>query len=343
MNARTAKVDPGVYFSGMKQVLLVLLMVLVGPRVVGQDRARHDALIKEAWSLYEKKEFKESGARYSAAFEALGWKGSSNDRYNAACSYALADVPDSAFFHLDRIASLLDYANVRHITTDSDLSGLHTDVRWDPLIAKIQANKDRIEINLDRPTAHLLDSVLQTDQAGRRRIKEVEDRFGQGSPELLALFREILDTDSLNLIIVRRLLDERGWLGPDVVGSDGSSALFLVIQHADLAAQEHYLPMMRDAVKKGTAQGSSLALLEDRILMRNGKRQRYGSQLARDPDTGEMYLSPLEDPDHVDERRAEVGLGPIADYLLNWELTWDAEAYKKELPALEERINARER
>lgn len=76
-------------------------------------------------------------------------------------------------------------------------------------------------------------------------------------------------------------LDERGWLGPDVIGQTGNSTLFLVIQHADLVTQEKYLPMMREAVTKGNAKGSSLALLEDRVLIRNGKQQRYGSQGTR--------------------------------------------------------------
>jgi hypothetical protein len=67
-------------------------------------------------------------------------------------------------------------------------------------------------------------------------------------------------------------LDKYGWLGADVVGGQGNSTLFLVIQHSDQATQEKYLPMMREAVKNGKAQGSSLALLEDRAAL--GQRQK---------------------------------------------------------------------
>ena len=141
--------------------------------------------------------------------------------------------------------------------------------------------------------------------------------------------------DSLNLVAVDSILGERGWLGPDVIGPRGNNTLFLVIQHADLSTQVKYLPMMREAVKHGQAQASSLALLEDRVLIRTGKRQVYGSQVARNSDTGQFYLSPVADPDHLDERRARVGLEPIAAYLARWNITWSLEAYKKELPVFE--------
>ena len=80
---------------------------------------------------------------------------------------------------------------------------------------------------------------------------------------------------------------------------------------------------MREAVKKGNARSSSLALLEDRVSLRKGGKQIYGSQIGRDQGTGDHYVLPLEDPENVDKRRAEVGLGPIANYISNWNITWD--------------------
>jgi hypothetical protein len=306
-----------------------------------QDPSRYGALVKEAFTLYEQKHYAASAARYSAAFQALGWKGYETDRYNAACSYALAGVPDSAFFQLQRLAEKMDYSDIAHITSDPDLNTLHDDGRWPPLISLVQANKERIEASLDRPLAALLDSIREEDQGLRRQIEDVEAKYGRQSKEMQAHWQRMHEKDSLNLIIVERILNERGWLGADVVGKTGSSTLFLVIQHADLATQEKYLPMMRDAVAKGNARGSDLALLEDRVLMRNGKRQLYGSQIGRFPETGELYLSPLEDPDQVDERRSAMGLEPLAAYLMNWDMRWDPEQYKKELPILEQRLKAR--
>jgi hypothetical protein len=294
-------------------------------------------LVKKADSLYNAKDFKNSANKYSDAFKANGWKGLPNDRYNAACSWALAAVPDSSFFHLDRIATKANYANYGHITTDPDLNSLHNDNRWKPLLEKIKQNKDKAEANLNKPLVAILDSIYVEDQMYRQQIDGIEKKYGWESKEMKDHWKIINQKDSINLIKVKSIFDKYGWLGADVVGVQGNSTLFLVIQHSDQATQEKYLPMMREAVKNGKAQGSSLALLEDRVALGQGKRQIYGSQIGRDPETQIYYVSPLEDPDNVDKRRAEVGLRSLSEYVNHWQMKWDVEQYKKDLPKLEEK------
>lgn len=92
---------------------------------------------------------------------------------------------------------------------------------------------------------------------------------------------------------------------------------------------------MREAVKKGNASSSNLALLEDRVALRQGKKQIYGTQVTKDEVTGESYVLPLEDPDNVDKRRAEVGLEKLQDYLSNFGIKWDVEEYKMKLSEIE--------
>jgi signal transduction histidine kinase len=55
-----------------------------------------------------------------------------------------------------------------------------------------------------------------------------------------------------------------------------------------------------------------LALTIDRKLTYHHKPQIYGSQ-GRIGQDGHFVLADLVDPDHIDDRRAKVGLGPIAD------------------------------
>lgn len=136
---------------------------------------------------------------------------------------------------------------------------------------------------------------------------------------------------------MKAILDKYGWLGANEVGNQGNTTLFLVIQHSDKVTQEKYLPMMREAVKNGKAKGSSLALLENRVALRQGRRQIYGSQIGRNSETKAYYVYPLEDPDNVDKRRSEVGLEPLAEYVNQWQIKWDVEQYKKELLQLEEK------
>lgn len=182
----------------------------------------------------------------------------------------------------------------------------------------------------------LLDSVYQEDQQYRRKAMEMNQEYDWNAPEMQELIQIMHERDSANLVLVTNILDEHGWLGPDEIGDLANSTLFLVLQHGDLETQLKYLPMMKAAVEKGDARASSLALLVDRTNLRQGIKQVYGSQIGSDPDNGEKYVQPLEDPDHVDERRAEAGMEPLADYTQRFGFEWDVEEYKKKLPHYEE-------
>jgi len=317
----------------MKSTILLITILFFTQTAFGQE-VLYDKFIREADSLYDAQDYKNAALTYSRAFEKLEWKGYQSDRYNAACSWALAGEADSAFFQLERIANKSAFSDLDHLTSDPDLNSLHSDDRWATLLEKVKFNKEKAEENLDKPLAAQLDSIFESDQLYRIQIKEIEQKFGRESNEMKSHYRLMAETDSLNLIKVKSILDSRGWLGADIVGEKGNSCLFLVIQHADLSTQEKYLPMMREAVKSGNARASSLALLEDRVALRQGKKQIYGSQIGWNKDTKLYFVSPLEDPDNVDKRRAEVGLQPLSEYVQQWEIVWDCEQYKKDLPKL---------
>ncbi len=180
-----------------------------------------------------------------------------------------------------------------------------------------------------------LDTIHQEDQKCRLRLDELlrKSRSESENMELITLHKLMNKTDSTNLIKIEKILNEYGWLGADVIGEQGNKTLFLVIQHSDLETQLKYLPMMREAVKKGTAKGTNFALLVDRIEMGKGNRQIYGSQIKIDGD--EFYVYPIIEPEKVNDRRAEVGLEPIEDYVKNVGMTWDVERHKKKTKELE--------
>jgi len=189
--------------------------------------------------------------------------------------------------------------------------------------------------NVYKDITEQLLSIDELDQKYRNRIDETISRFGNNSKEAKELFKNMKTTDSLNLIQVEKILNKHGWLGSDKIGSQANTTLFMVIQHSDLPTQIKYLPMMRAAVQQGNAKAGSLALLEDRVALKQGKKQIYGSQVSWNMETDVSFVAPLEDPDNVDKRRAEVGLPKLEIYLAEIGLKWDVEQYKKELPALE--------
>lgn len=176
-----------------------------------------------------------------------------------------------------------------------------------------------------------LDSIFLNDQKYRLEL----DLHGNDRQKVKELWQTIHFNDSVNRLKVLPIIDKYGWLSPAEVGDQASTTLFLVIQHADKGTQIKYLPIMREAVKLGKASASSLALLEDRVALKQGKKQVYGSQVFSDPRTGESYVFPLLDPDNVDMRRKEVGLESLESYLKNFDMTWDLQKYKADLPEIE--------
>lgn len=319
----------------MKTLFTTFAIVITFFTFSQADETKYRELVQLAMKEYYNKEYIKSGQAFSEAFVALGNKGYWGDRYNAGCAWALANQPDSAFVQLYILAKKFESTNLAQMLSDKDFVNLYPDKRWEDVISIIKANKEKEEINYDKPLVAMLDTIFEEDQKYRHQIDEIEKQFGRNSPEMEAHWDLIIEKDSINLIKVKKILDERGWLGADIISGRGNSTLFLVIQHSDLETQLKYLPMMREAVLKGNADASSLALLEDRTALGLGKKQIYGSQIGRDNETGVFYVLPLEDPANVDIRRKEVGLGTLQDYVVNWEIIWNVEEYIKALPEIE--------
>lgn len=310
----------------MKKIIFIVFLFANLIFSFGQNiPQKYYDLIKKADSLYNAKEYKSSAFTYSSAFKENGWKGRSEDRYNVARSWALANYPDSAFFQLNRIATKGNYSEYTKVLEDNDFNSLHKDKRWISLLDILKQNKER----KDRPLVRTLDSIYVEDQHYRLQIGEISKKNGNNSRELDSLWKIIMTKDISNSNMVTKILDQYGWLGSDIIGNQGNYTLFLVIQHSNLETQKKYLPMMLEAVKKGNALASNVALLEDRIAISQGKKQIYGSQVGGVP--GNYYILPIEDPDNVDLLRSKVGLQPLAEYLNEWNIKWDVEKYKKEI------------
>lgn len=301
-------------------ILLTTLSLFVINFIFGQDHERYSKLIKEASCHYEKKEYQESGHKYSEAFKISSILGKVNDRFNAACSWALANQVDSAFIQLFEVAGNNDFTNLLRILKDPDLKSLHNDLRFVTVIRMVQSNEaNQVRIkseraNIDKALAAILDTIHQEDQEYRFKLNEIEKKFGKESDELKSCWKIINEKDSINLITVKRILDDRGWLGPDIVGEQGADALFLVIQHSDLETQIKYLPMLKEAVKIGDAKASNWATMIDRVALWSGEKQIYGTQLSWDEVTGEDLGRLLVDPENVDKRRLEVGILPLQEF-----------------------------
>lgn len=203
-----------------------------------------------------------------------------------------------------------------------------------PLIA------DAYEQDADPETYALRRQLLamrNEDQSIRILVLEARKRFGSDSPVAQQAHARMKQIDRVNAERIRRILDAHGWPDKEEVGEEAAETAFLCIQHLDDAqVQQTYLPMLQQAVETGTATGWHLAFLVDRIRMNQGERQVYGTQTVSR--NGKLdYVVPLETPEAVDSLPRSVALEPMNDYL---DGKWDLEAYKRDLPAIEQKYKA---
>ena len=191
---------------------------------------------------------------------------------------------------------------------------------------------------LNRPLVALLDTIWHDDQYYRVKALAMQDDTTTSEQEINAMWNLVNEKDSVNTMRVTQLLEKRGWPPVEEIGAKGSQAIFLVIQHADSAIQEKYLPVVRKAVDDKNLDKGALAMLEDRILLRRGQKQIYGTQLIT-IDNGFTYVRPMIDPEHVDERRRQMGMKPMSEYLKGYNLTWSVPAYEKALKEAEKLLS----
>ena len=124
---------------------------------------------------------------------------------------------------------------------------------------------------------------------------------------------EMRRVDAVHAKRVREIVDEVGWPGISLVGSDGAKGMWLLVQHFDLAEQDRYLPLMEKAVAQKEALPRHFAYLVDRVRIGHHQKQLYGTQY-RIVKEGEWVREPIEDPEHVDARRKTMGLQPLLEY-----------------------------
>ena len=133
------------------------------------------------------------------------------------------------------------------------------------------------------------------DQAGRHQMID--------NPNDLDVRAALGKVDANNELRITQIIEDHGWPGPALVGQKATDAVWLLVQHGSAPLLKKCLPMMKDAAERDELSLDKVALSTDRVLMNDGKKQLYGSQVG-----------PIEDEAHVDQRRAEMGMSTLAEY-----------------------------
>lgn len=195
-------------------------------------------------------------------------------------------------------------------------------------------------VQMDDNLMDELTIIRQTEQRPIRQRDSLIAIYGADSKEAEVYQKIYRKNHAVNIEKVNAILQKYGWPEPNMIGDLGNLTLCNVLQHDDLETREYYLPLMRQAVKDKKLEPSFLARAEDRIATDKGEFQRYGGQMKYYPETKSFNVWPIFEPDNIDTRRAAIGLGPIAEHLMNrFGFEWDLEEQIKRSKEFEKNKN----
>ena len=143
----------------------------------------------------------------------------------------------------------------------------------------------------------------------------LRDKYG--NEKAWELFLEKRDSVSrLHQEKIQNLFTKYGYLGAQKIGEEAASNFWLPIQHADndVEFQQKMLEAMKIEIDKGSKDHYRYAMLEDRILVNLGKKQRFGTQLTYNDKGQAIPKNGLLDSTNIDSLRSAYSLPDMKEY-----------------------------
>jgi len=159
--------------------------------------------------------------------------------------------------------------------------------------------------------AEEINKMVAEDQRVRRLYQEE----GEQTPERFNSL--VTPVDTVNEKKIEEIIDEYGWVTISKFGKQASFGTWLIVQHSNLDLQKKSLSLMEKCMDDIDVK--NYAYLKDRVLLRENKQQIYGTQVTIDPTNKIPKVLPTEDEPNLNNRRKEIGLSPIEDYLKSFQ------------------------
>lgn len=230
---------------------------------------------------------------------------SSSIALRLARCYAMLEQTDSAFYYLNFIIDQeKENFPVSGLDHYKEFEKLKPHTEWGKIVEKCQQFNDVYIAKLNIP---LRDSLLEM----RRIDNSYQEKFDsvlstKDSVAIQAFKKEWKATVTKNDLTLSKIIDTYEWPTAELVGNDASDATFFLAQHSlDLDLQKKALVLFKQIEGDNINQLTLIAYLEDRVLINSGQKQLYGTQFKN----GKLH--PVDDPDNLNKRRAQIGLEPI--------------------------------
>ena len=126
---------------------------------------------------------------------------------------------------------------------------------------------------------------------------------------------EIQAQQDANDAWLRETVMRYGWIDAERFGGKASGAAIVMAKHsADTRLLLAAVPLIEKDLARDAQFAQTFAIAYDQLLLSNGQRQRFGSQICAE--SGQHpFVCAVETPSQLDQRRASIGLQPLSEYL----------------------------
>lgn len=191
------------------------------------------------------------------------------------------------------VAPMQDTAVARHVA------------EWEAALAEVERAPQPEHPTLAQKIARL----VALDEITRQQMWRADDPAltpDQQRALSLAIGPRMVEIDAANTAALKALLPADGWFRNRRDGRQVTHGAWLIVQHSpDQAFRTRILGAMGDRLAAGDVDAMDFALTTDRVVVRQGGLQVFGSQAGCIK--GRLAILPLADPEGVDARRAAIG------------------------------------
>lgn len=280
-----------------------------------QGGAAQAAARQAALDMWENGDEAERPAALDAAYTLIMDRGPDEEAYEKTWLAFLANLEPLSDAEIGRLGLMRDGQTAIVSTDPTDFVTYQEQRRKEaPAVRAYIEDRDWETIGEELAARVRLDQSLRAVHSNQNHFENYDRQ------KMSALVTATINTDEANTAWLKDMMDGRDWFRDDQDGERAAQNAWLLVQHADRDPdfQRAMLPKIEAAIGNPGVSAQNYAYLYDRVAGKDERPQRYGTQGRCQPEGG-WAPNAVEDPDNLDARRADVGLGPIADYIKRFE------------------------
>ena len=292
----------------MKLIRNTILFLLISFSIFSQKYSKYEAIyLADSLSGFRVKQYSESLKMYDYVFNNFKV---APKLYVKASIIAIKDSQEVVAFKYLNNAINNGWKDIRTLEKEKIFVNLRGDAEWNILINKLKKNIEDMNKYYDLALQDSITRMYDKDQGIRKYIGV----FVNGKPKynndsLLPIMQNI---DSQNQTFLIDLFQKNH---THSISSEAKDMLFTLIAHCDLSTQETFLPVLDNIKKDSEEQKYTYLMIQDKILVKKGKKQKFGTQTEWNNATGKMMLLPVEDCNYAEKIRADLDIEPLSIYL----------------------------